>query len=65
MGFSPKRAKLVAQGKVLFCIMDGDKVVFSDKSFMVAVQMADQLQKANPGINYTMTIKEDTGNVQK
>lgn len=65
MAFSPKRAKLVAQGKVLYCVMDGDKVVYSDKSFIVAVQMADQLQKTNPGINYTMTIKEDTGNVQK
>lgn len=65
MGFSPKRAKLVAQGKVLFCIMDGNNVVFSDKSFMVAVQMADQLQKANPGINYTMTIREDTGSATK
>lgn len=59
MGFSPKRAKLVAQGKVLYCIMDGENVVYSDKSLIVAIQMADQLQKANPGINYTMKIKED------
>lgn len=65
MGFSPKRAKLVAQGKVLYCIMDGDKVAYSDKNFVRAIQMADQLQKANPGINYTMTIKEDTGNASK
>lgn len=65
MAFSPKRAKLVAQGKVLYCVMDGDHVVFSDKNFLVAIQTADQLQKANPGINYTMTIKEDTGNAQK
>lgn len=58
MGFSPKRAKAVAQGKVIFAIMNGKETVFTHKNFAVAVQMADQLQKANPGINYTMTITE-------
>lgn len=56
--FSPARAKKVAQGKVVFAIMNGTEVVFTSKNFIVAVQMADQLQKANPGINYTMTCTE-------
>lgn len=58
MGFSPKRAKAVAQGKVLFAIMDGNKVCFTSKNFAVAVQQADLLQKANPHIKYTMTVTE-------
>lgn len=56
--FSPKRAKAVAQGRVIFSIMNGNEVVYTSKNFMVAVSMADQLQKANPGINYTMTCTE-------
>lgn len=58
MAFSPKRAKAVAQGKVVYSIMNGTEVVFTSKYFLVAVQMADQLQKANPHNNYTMTITE-------
>lgn len=58
MAFSPKRAKAVAQGKVIYAIMNGTEVVFTSKHFFVAVQMADQLQKANPHINYTMTMTE-------
>ena len=58
MGFSPKRAKAVMQGKVKYCIMDGENVVFSHKNFAVAVQMADQLQKANPSKAYTMKLME-------
>ena len=58
MGFSAKRAKMIAQGKVQYCIYnDKGGIVFSNKSFLVAVQMADQLQKANPGINYTMNLE--------
>lgn len=59
MGFSPKRAKAVMQGKVKYCIMLGEEIVFSHKSFPVAIQMADQLQKANPGNVYTMKLMED------
>lgn len=58
MGFSPKRAKAVAQGKVVFAIMDGNNVVFTSKNFFVTVHQADLLQKANPHIKYTMTITE-------
>lgn len=58
MGFSAKRAKAVAQGKVEYCIMLGEEVVFSHKNFVVAVQTADQLQKANPDKQYTMQLKE-------
>lgn len=58
MGFSPKRAKAVVQGKVVFAIMDGKNVVFTHKNFAVAVQQADQLQRANPHIKYTMTVTE-------
>lgn len=59
MGFSLKRARAVAQGKVLYCVMLDDVCVFSDKSFLVALQTADNLQKANPDKKYTFTIKED------
>lgn len=62
MGFSAKRAKAVAQGKVKYCILEGENIVFSHKSFTVAIQMADQLQKANPGINYTMKLMEVDAN---
>ena len=58
MAFSPKRAKAVAQGKVIYAIMDGNTTVFTHKNFFVAVQQADILQKANPEIKYTMTITE-------
>lgn len=58
MAFSAKRAKAVAQGKVKYCILDGDTVIFSHKSFIVAVQMADQLQKTNPDNHYTMKLME-------
>lgn len=58
-GFSPKRAKAVATGKVVYKIFDGSgNVVFSTKSFIVAVQHADLLQKNNPGIVYTMKLEE-------
>lgn len=60
MGFSAKRAKAVAQGKVQFCIYnEKGEIVFQDKSFLVAVQMADSLQKANPDIAYTMKLVPD------
>lgn len=58
MGFSPKRAKAVAKGKVVYSIMLENEVVFTSKNFFVAVQMADQLQKANPENEYKMTITE-------
>lgn len=58
MGFSPKRAKAVAKGKVVYAIMLENEVVFTSKNFIVAVQMADQLQKANPENEYKMTITE-------
>lgn len=58
MGFSPKKAKAVFKGKVVYAIMNGTEVVFTSKNFMVAVSMADQLQRANPHINYTMTVTE-------
>lgn len=58
MGFSPKRAKAVAKGKVVYAIMLENEVVFTSKNFFVAVQMADQLQKANPENKYTMTVTE-------
>lgn len=59
MAYSPKRAKAMASGKVQFCIYDGDGVcVFSHKSFMVALQQAGMLQKANPNINYSMKLEE-------
>lgn len=58
MGFSPKRMKKVAQGKVMFTIMLGNEEVFSSKNFAVAVQMADQLQKANPKNDYKMICTE-------
>lgn len=56
--FSPKRAKAVALGKVIYCIMDGTETVFSTKNLFVAIQQADLLQKANPNINYTMIVTE-------
>jgi len=62
MAYSRKRMKQLIEGKVQYCILDGDNIVFSHKSFVVAVQMADQLQKANPGINYTMKLMEVDGN---
>lgn len=58
MGFSPKRAKAVVQGKVNYVILADGKEVFASKNFMVAVSHADFLQQANPGICYTMTITE-------
>lgn len=56
MGFSPKRLKQLAEGKVVYQILDGEKVLFQHKSFIVAVQMADQMQKTNPSNNYTMKV---------
>lgn len=61
MGFSPKRAKAVATGKVLYCIMNGDETVFSSSNFLIAVQNAERLQKENPGVNYTMKLIENNG----
>lgn len=59
MAFSPKRAKLVAQGKVKYCIYDDKgELVASHKSFLVALQVADSLQKTNPNINYSMKLEE-------
>lgn len=58
MAYSRKRMKAWATGKVKYCILDGDTIVFSHKSFTVAVQMADKLQQANPGICYTMKLME-------
>lgn len=62
MAYSRKRMKQLIEGKVQYCILEGENIVFSSKSFVVAVQMADQLQKANPGINYTMKLMEVDGN---
>lgn len=61
MGYSRKRMKQLIEGKVQYCILDGDNIVYSSKSFVAAVQMADQLQKSNPGINYTMKLMEVPG----
>ncbi len=58
MVFSPKRAKAVAQGKVVYAIMDGNTTVFTHKNFFVTVQQLDMLQKASPEIKYIMTITE-------
>lgn len=58
MGFSPKRLKALAQGKVEYCIYEGPVCVFRDKSFMVTVQMADTLSKTNPNVEYTMKVEE-------
>lgn len=58
MAFSPKRAKAVAQGRVMYRIYDGDKCVYESKHFFCALQMADQLQKANPNISYEMKLEE-------
>lgn len=59
MGYSRKRAKAVAEGKVSYCILLDGQVVFSSKSFLVAVQHADFLQKQNPDAKYEMKILED------
>ena len=59
MGFSANRAKALAEGKVSYCIFLGESLEFSSKSFLVAVQMADALQKQHPENNYTMKIVED------
>lgn len=59
MGFSAKRAKAVAKGKVNYCIYLGESLEFSSKSFIVAVQMADTLQKQHPENNYTMKVVVD------
>lgn len=56
--FSFARAKAIASGKVVFSIMDGNEVVFTSKNFMVAVQQADYLQKANPETDYKFTVTE-------
>lgn len=58
MGFSRKRLKMIQEGKVLYCVMLDGEVVFSDKSFLVAVQHADVLQKANPDKRYEMKLQE-------
>lgn len=58
MAFSPKRAKAVAQGRVIYRIYDGDVCVFEHKNFIIAVQQADLLQKANPATPYTMKLEE-------
>ena len=58
MGFSLKRAKAVKEGRVRYCIYNGDKLVFSTQSFMVAIQTADAYQKSNPDIPYTMKLEE-------
>ncbi len=63
MGYSFKRAKAVVQGKVLYGIYDPDgTLVFSHKSFFVAVQYADTLQKQNPGVNYIMKLVDTSEN---
>lgn len=58
MGFSPKRLKAFKDGKVSFCIYSGNECVYTTSNFIQAVQMADSLQKANPGIPYTMKLEE-------
>ena len=58
MGYSRKRLKQIIDGKVLYCILLDGEVIFSSKSFMVAVQYADQLQKDNPDKKYEMKLQE-------
>ena len=58
MGFSPKRLKALKEGRVRYRIYNGELVIFETPSFITAVQMADQLQKANPGTPYTMKLEE-------
>lgn len=57
-GFLPKRAKAVAEGRVIYRIYDGDLVVFENKNFIVAVQYADKLQQSAPDKRYVMKIEE-------
>ena len=58
MGFSPKRLKALKDGKVRYCTYCGDECVYTSASFIECVQMADVLQKSNPGIPYTMKLEE-------
>ena len=58
MGFSSKRAKAIKEGRVRYNIYDENGLVYSSKTFIGAVQMADQMQKANPEVSYSMKLEE-------
>lgn len=58
MGYSHKRLKQLLFGKVQYCILLGDQVVFSSKSLKVAISHADMLQRQNPGTPYEMKLME-------
>lgn len=46
MAFSPKRAKLIAEGKVSYCIFVKGAEVFRHKNLVVALQRLDVLLKS-------------------
>ena len=58
MAFSPKRAKAIKEGRVNFNIYDDKGLVYTGASFIVTVQMLDQLQKTNPGVKYSLKLEE-------
>lgn len=58
MAFSAKRAKALKEGRVRYNIYDSEGMIYSAKTLLEAIQMADRLQKSNPGEVYTMKLEE-------
>lgn len=58
MGYSHKRLKQLLSGKVQYCILLDGEVIFSNKSFKVAVSHAELLQQQHPDKKYEMKLME-------
>lgn len=59
MGFSAKRAKLIAEGKVSYCIFVKGVEVFRHKNLFVAMQQMDVFLKTNSKEDCSLTIIPD------
>lgn len=59
MAFSPKRAKLIAEGKVSYCVYVKGVEVFRHKNLIVAMQQLDCLLKTNSKDDCSLQIIPD------
>lgn len=59
MGFSSKRAKLIAEGKVSYCIFIKGVEVFRHKNLIVAMQQMDVFLNTNSKEDCSLQIIPD------
>lgn len=58
MGFSLKRAKAVASGKVVFCIYDSEGELFDTcPNFIIAAQRLDYFENIFPMKKFTIKVE--------